>query len=332
MPWWRALPEQLAQGDVVLVTVAATQGSAPREAGTSMLVTLNGTVDTIGGGHLEWEAMAQARAMLLQPSAMPAMQRLSLGASLGQCCGGVVWLVFERIAQADAALWRMRAVQLQAGAGLQRTLASTELCSQWGEVAATSKASPADALGCFVSAPQAGRWQISYAIRPALFPITVFGAGHVGAAVVELLATLDVQIRWVDPRDDLFGRARDKVECIVSDAPEEAVASAPPGSFFLVLTHSHALDLALCEQILRRDDFAWFGLIGSKTKRARFEHRLQALGLDTVRMCCPIGVPGIRDKSPQVLAIAVVAQLLQVREARASIPSEVNVDADTPAA
>jgi xanthine dehydrogenase accessory factor len=134
MPWWRALPEQLAQGDVVLVTVAATQGSAPREAGTSMLVTLNGTVDTIGGGHLEWEAMAQARAMLLQPSAMPAMQRLSLGASLGQCCGGVVWLVFERIGQASRVEWYERVQQFERGIGLQRTLVSLDAQSHWSSL------------------------------------------------------------------------------------------------------------------------------------------------------------------------------------------------------
>ena len=158
-------------------------------------------------------------------------------------------------------------------------------------------------------------WQLSHTIHPTTFPITVFGAGHVGAAIVQLLATLDAQIRWVDPRDDQFGSTPAKVECISSDAPEETVASAPANSFFLVLTHSHALDLTLSEAILRRNDFAWFGLIGSRTKRASFEHRLRAMQLDTSRMQCPIGIPGIADKSPSAIAIAVVAQVLQVREA-----------------
>ncbi|MFT3735443.1 MAG: xanthine dehydrogenase accessory protein XdhC [Rhodocyclaceae bacterium] len=325
MNWWRALPALLAHEDVVLVTVARTQGSVPREAGASMLVTLETTVDTIGGGHLEWEAMAQARAMLLQPSAEPAMQRLSLGASLGQCCGGVVWLVFERIARSACAEWLARVQQLESGEAFQRLLAAADLQSTWRRVdkrSASTREGTEDG-GCAIAYPpcetgQAAAWSFTHTITPNTLFITVFGAGHVGAAIVRLLATLDTQIRWVNPRDDQFGATPANVECIASDAPEEAVVSAPAGSFFLVLTHSHALDLTLSEAILRRtaerNDVAWFGLIGSRTKRARFEHRLHALGLDTTHMQCPIGIPGISDKTPEAIAIAVVAQVLQTKE------------------
>ncbi|GAA5164790.1 xanthine dehydrogenase accessory protein XdhC [Viridibacterium curvum] len=356
MNWWRALPDVLTHEDAVLVTVARTQGSVPREAGASMLVTLDATVDTIGGGHLEWEAMAQARAMLLQPVALPAMQRLSLGASLGQCCGGVVWLVFERISQAARVEWLARALQLEAGESFRRTLSSCDAGSVWccadglernaesgcqlqlspspsgrghrsqradtlpfphpeGEGGSKSRERGDGAKGEARSmSVTSSTWHFTQTIASNTLPITVFGAGHVGAAIARLLATLDTRIRWVDPRDDQFGTPPANVECLSTDAPEEAVASAPAGSFFLVLTHSHALDLTLCEHILRRGDFSWFGLIGSATKRARFEHRLNALGLDCARMQCPIGIAGIADKSPQAIAIAVVAQVLQVKE------------------
>lgn len=102
-----------------------------------------------------------------------------------------------------------------------------------------------------------------------------------------------------------------------TDTPEAVIDHAPAGSYFLVMTHNHALDLALCERIMRRTDFAYFGLIGSKTKRARFEHRMVEHGVDPARlpeMVCPIGVAGIVDKAPDIIAVSVVAQLLQVRE------------------
>jgi xanthine dehydrogenase accessory factor len=337
MLWLRALPDLLAHEDVVLVTVAQTRGSVPREAGTSMLVTLTSTADTIGGGHLEWEAMAHARAMLLQAHAAPALQRLSLGASLGQCCGGVVWLVFERVGSAQRDVWAAQAKLIDEGASSTRKLSASDEASCWNVFSADSSQPEAGASletyaspspGCELSeealsarghdaAPK--RWQLTHHLTPPHFNLTIFGAGHVGAAIVSIAAMLDARIRWVDVRDDLFGAPSANVSCIATDAPEDEVDNAPSGSFFLVLTHSHALDLLLTERILRRDDFAWFGLIGSRTKRARFEHRLHAQGIDatsTARMTCPIGIAGIHDKTPHAIAVAVVAQLLQARESQ----------------
>ena len=311
MNCWRALPDLLEHEDVVLVTVSQTRGSAPREAGTSMLVSMTQTIDTIGGGHLEWEAMAHARAMLLQASSAPALQRLSLGASLGQCCGGVVWLVFERIQQSARKDWRERSQAIACGIPMQRELSSKDSSSQW------SVCNPQTPQPANVSLSDGPGWVFNEHIAPQPFRVTLFGAGHVGAAIVRILSTLDVHTRWVDVRNDLFGSTPSNVTCIATDAPEEEVDNAPPGSFFLVLTHSHALDLELTARILKRDAFAWFGLIGSRTKRARFEHRLHAQGIaaaQLARMTCPIGVAGISDKAPQAIAIAVVAQLLQARE------------------
>jgi xanthine dehydrogenase accessory factor len=358
MNCWRALPDLLAHEDVVLVSVAQTRGSAPREAGTHMLVSMTQTVDTIGGGHLEWEAMAHARAMLLQPAG-PSLLKLSLGASLGQCCGGVVWLVFERIAQSARDAWSDRRAAIDAGVMLRRELCGRRMGSD--DVAKVGDNPPFalhsyvihEPVGCFANPPytsslwhtcspdEAQRnpgttlhndgpvWHLSHHIAHPTFKVTVCGAGHVGAAIIQVLATLDAQIRWVDVRDDLFGSPPANVTCIATDAPQDEVDNAAPDTFFLVLTHSHTLDLELSARILRRDAFAWFGLIGSRTKRARFEHRLQAQGISAVqmaRMICPIGVPGISDKSPQAIAIAVVAQLLQAKEQYASQQRELVPD------
>lgn len=151
----------------------------------------------------------------------------------------------------------------------------------------------------------------------------IFGAGHVGAALVRALSLLDVRITWVDCRPELFsGDLPPRVTPLVVEEGEDlpgAAQQAQPGTYFLVLTHNHDLDYAICEAIFQRQDYAYFGLIGSATKRARFEHRLVARGLDPARLAeltCPIGIPGIGGKEPAVIAASVVAQILQVRDAR----------------
>jgi xanthine dehydrogenase accessory factor len=150
----------------------------------------------------------------------------------------------------------------------------------------------------------------------------LFGAGHVGAAVVRLLADLPCRVTWVDEREDLFPPVLPaNVVAEATDLPEAVVREAPAGTSFLVMTHNHALDQRLSEAILRRPAHQdWFGLIGSDTKRKQFEHRLRDRGISRARlddMVCPIGVPGIKGKEPAVIAVAVVAQLLMVWEAAA---------------
>jgi xanthine dehydrogenase accessory factor len=255
--------EWLAQGDpAVVVEVRATQGSVPREAGTRMLVAATRTCGTIGGGHLELDAIERARRSLPMGPADDFEQRYALGPTLGQCCGGVVTLRFAALTEAELARWPEQA---------------------------------------------------------PMFHLQLYGAGHVGRAIVRLLATLPCTVQWIDEREHEFPAAwpqgwPPQVERLCVDAVEAEVARAPPGACYLVLTHRHDLDLRLTEAILRRGDFGYFGLIGSKTKRERFIHRLQARGIarQTIdRLTCPIGVPGVAGKAPEVIAVAVVAQLLQ---------------------
>ncbi|NUA29790.1 xanthine dehydrogenase accessory protein XdhC [Cupriavidus basilensis] len=293
---------------VAMVTIAEVKGSAPREAGVRMLVTANELVGTIGGGHLEWRGMEIARTMLAERDAMRQIVRIPLGPALGQCCGGVVLLAFEVLGEADLA-W-LDAVQAAFGTGraLMRTVPRT------GPV----QHAAAPALLPSVALQADGGWTDT--LVPDALHVVLFGAGHVGHALVKVLANLPCQVHWVDERDTLFpADLPDNVTPEASDIPEAVVDHAPAGSYFLVMTHSHALDQTLCERILRRDDFAYFGLIGSKTKRARFEHRMAEHGIDPSRfaeMTCPMGVCGITDKAPAMIAVAIVAQLLQVRDQR----------------
>jgi xanthine dehydrogenase accessory factor len=157
-----------------------------------------------------------------------------------------------------------------------------------------------------------------------LFHLQLHGAGHVGRSVATLLATLDVELDWLDQRDDGFPPTTtlgspwpERIRRTSIDTVEAEVRHAPAGAFYLVLTHEHALDLRITEAILRRGDFAFCGLIGSRTKRAQFTRRLAARGVPAsaiARLTCPVGAAGIDDKAPEVIAAAVIAQLLAERQ------------------
>lgn len=303
----------------VLVTVAIAEGSVPREAGAHMVVSNGMLFDTIGGGHLELKAIAIARAML-QDGRARHFERFPLGPSLGQCCGGVAHLLFETVDPAYLA-----PLQARRNTDSFRVLAldgtQTALCDATGRALIGDVVPRFDpAAGTHVLRDDAGaRWLVDAILAPTAH-LVLFGAGHVGAAIVRLLGSLPCRVTWVDEREDMFpDSVPANVHIEATDTPEVIAATAPAGTSFLVMTHSHALDQVLCAAILARPDAGWFGLIGSLTKRRQFEHRLRARGLDPARMVCPIGVPGIAGKQPAVIAVAVVAQLLCVWEASQSV-------------
>lgn len=271
------LLNQLQHADGVLVSVDSVQGSGPREVGAWMAVFPQTLVNTIGGGHLEFQAITQARAWMSravpetplstathEDSAFTA--RYALGPALGQCCGGVVHLKFERISAADAP-----ALQ-------QRLLANGQ-------------------------------------------PLALFGGGHVGRALVNILSSLPYNVQWVDSRDEIFpAQLPPNVMCENSDPVHAAVADLPSGASVLIMSFSHAEDLDVVAACLKRQrqqgDLKFVGLIGSKTKWATFRHRLEAKGFTANELAfvtCPIGVNGIAGKEPEVIAVSVAAQLLQQR-------------------
>ncbi len=333
--WLSALARLSASATpCILVTVAATRGSVPREAGTKMLVTEDAAFATIGGGQLEYQALRTAREMLTGGASAPRLCRFGLGPSLGQCCGGTAEVLFEPISEATNGWLRtIRAcvdrsepavlvTELGDAAGGKLVVSRD---GAFGSLADPQREAPAVAAARAMLAADAGPHLEQTGDRPALFEpirpaglhVVLFGAGHVGKALVRMLGELPCRVTWVDSRAEQFPRdlpPNVTIEC--TETPQYAIDRAPGRAAFLVMTHSHALDLALCEKILRRNDFSYFGLIGSATKRAKFTRRFKARGLsDEVieRMVCPIGIPELSGKHPGEIAVAVTAQLLMVR-------------------
>jgi xanthine dehydrogenase accessory factor len=158
-------------------------------------------------------------------------------------------------------------------------------------------------------------WMVEPRSTPAR-SLWIYGAGHVGRALVDVLAPLpDIAITWVDTGPDRFPETiPPKVTQLVAANPAEVVRYAPPDAEHLVMTYSHALDLELCHQLLRHG-FRSAGLIGSATKWARFRSRLRQLGHDEARIAritCPIGDPYL-GKHPQAIAVGVAAALLKMQ-------------------
>ncbi len=320
----------------VLVTVASVRGSAPREVGAKMIVTGRETIGTIGGGQLEYQCARIACEQLKRNEASSAelIRRIALGANCGQCCGGVVDVMFESISARGAAwLSRLSEVREQRDSTVMATstkrpgikvLVSNDTCTAFGDnshcpepVVSAAKLMLAEndvarTVDDFLLEP----------IRPTTFNIAVFGAGHVGTATVEVLSRLDCNIRWVDSRGNIFpSTLPNNVQAVESAEPAREVLAMPAGSMFLVMTHSHPVDLDICARVLQREDFAYCGLVGSNSKRRRFERLMKKQGLSNrllERLVCPIGVTGVGGRKPAEIAIAVAAEVLQVRDAALS--------------
>lgn len=341
----------------VIVTVAHTSGSAPREAGAAMVVTASEFHGTIGGGHLENEALNLARAALASAETPDStwIVRFPLAARLGQCCGGVATLAFTAFAAGagawlDGALACVRTstpfalVTRVGGANdlpskLLVTLddASGSLADRALESAAIAEARARLAAGHagagFVATTAGETSQLLIeVVRPDAFPVLVFGNGHVGRALVHVLGTLPARIRWIDEREaDFPATVSANVEIVPTDAPEDEIARAPHGAFVIVLTHSHSLDFSIVEAALARSDWRYLGMIGSRSKRAQLERRLSARGTPPERLArvvCPIGMSGgiaVRSKEPGAIAIAVAAEIVAARDA--SVRSSQDSDA-----
>ncbi len=257
--WRTRARDLLERGEAaILVGILAARGSTPRDPGSVMLVHGQGIAGSIGGGELEYRAIAHARNLLTEGDAAERHETFILGPDLGQCCGGVVELLFAPLSQAALDRW-----------------------PEWAS---------------------RGR-------------VYLYGAGHVGQAVAKLLPDLDFAVDWIESRPDFRPENLPPRLIAIPDAdPPRRAAAADPSGYHLVMTHSHDLDYAIVRALLARGDFAFLGLIGSVTKRARFLQRLQEDGIAAdrlARLVSPIGLPGIAAKEPAAIAIAIAAQLLQ---------------------
>jgi len=334
---------------VVRVVVAEARGSTPREPGTCMLVGPGRVLGTIGGGHLEWEATQFAREFATRTEIQSAAcaLRLVLASQLGQCCGGVVELWLERFTRADLPLLRNAAQAAKSGepvlmasalsegrvtrrvvrAGTPgflppklRPVAEALLKNGSRDRVHLSRASDARAAA---GGNEEDGGMFLERLDAASTALWLYGAGHVGQAVVRVLSELPVAVTWVDPRAEIFPRGLPgNVRAVHAHAPVQLATAAPRGARHLVMTHDHALDYELCRAILQSDDFCWLGLIGSASKGARFRSRLRKDGIADAslrRLVCPIGVDGVEGKAPGVIAIAVAAQILQTMSEAAEV-------------
>ena len=253
--WLMALNDcKQQQEPCVLVTVVAVEGSLPRAVGSKMLVTAEHFVGSVGGSHIELQALRRARQLLNQGGVAVTETVLAAGNdhdSANEHCDGSITLLFEPL---------------------------------------------------FVNP----------------FNIFVFGAGHVGKALLHVLTPINCQITWVDSRDGIFPvNIPDSVNAICATQPADIIVQAPAHSYFVLFSHSHEQDFAIGERVLARGDADFFGMIGSSRKRQQFEQRMLAKGFALAdikeQLVCPLGMPGLKGRQPAEIAVSIAAQLLQVR-------------------
>jgi xanthine dehydrogenase accessory factor len=303
--WTSQAREALSEGPAALVTILATEGSAPRGPGARMIVTGTGLAGSIGGGRLEHQAMAQARAILGHEPGSWRVQDYPLGPLLGQCCGGRVRLLIEHLERAPDGLGPF---EVTLSDRVERSLLPREGRSPAADPEPDSRLRRG-AMTARGPLPTAGS-RFLEPVESDVLSVHLFGAGHVGRAIAARADGLPLRIAWYDSRSEMAetpGVVLATEEAMVGDA-----AGAPEGSAVLIMTHDHGLDYRLAAAALgSRARFV--GLIGSKTKRARFLKRLASDGVDSGRLTCPIGLAGINGREPEVIAIATLAQLLLLR-------------------
>lgn len=330
--WFQPLQRLLDNNKkVVMVMVAAVQGSTPRDAGARMLVTETGFSQTIGGGHLEYKAIQIARNMLTDGSSNR-LQYFSLGAGLGQCCGGRVALYFELITSTSSWLKDFGQLILQQQNFVQ-VIALSKQAKHVSMLVTANKVIPDNCKHKEISI-LARNWLANgdhtdincirgqqYIFDPLIsetFNLYLFGAGHVGQALVKQLEDQPCRVYWVDSRENQFPQQiPSNVKTIHTDTGEAIIDEAAAGSYFLVMTHDHGEDQRLAEQILKKKNYQYFGLIGSLTKRRKFEQRLKRRGFQKQQlssMTCPVGIDGIKSKRPAAIALAITAEIIQIHE------------------
>ena len=310
---------------LIMVTVLRVTGSVPREPGARMLVSENRQSGTIGGGNLEFQAIQLARSQLTEGLAAPRVEEVALGPGLGQCCGGRVALLYETITAANAPHLVCRSNGADDGV-LQRAITGADRTTFEFVPAQTH---PGFTGRCryfelVLGDKQQVLCESSVPYRPQVW---VFGAGHVGAALVAQLSLLPCDIVWFDERDDYLVAdapaanvvtAPGTVKKVVTDDMVGEVCSAPADACFIIMTHSHAIDYELCREILS-GSYSFVGLIGSETKRRTFEHRLKRRGFSDAiidSLVCPVGLTDIQSDQPCAIALGVATQLLRHWESK----------------
>ncbi|MBF6058494.1 MULTISPECIES: xanthine dehydrogenase accessory protein XdhC [Thiomicrorhabdus] len=308
--WSKIAAQADGEEAFVLISVGKVKGSSPRETGAKMLVWQDRILGTIGGGNMELQAIKRARASLQNPFNTGKIDRTQtpLIPKFDQCCGGVVELIFEHIQPQNCQWLQALRHYLQKPSGYRYLQTDLRLAQRRLLNKEQFEQILVDDVFC-------------ERIEPHHFPLYLFGCGHVGRALMQQLQAFDAQIVCIDSRPEQFpDQEQDNVEFICDSNWQPHLEAAPDNAYFLVFTHSHQLDYQIAEAILKRDRHNFFGLIGSRTKRVRFERQFRQTGVDETcleKMHCPIGLPELKGKAPQIIAASVVAQLLIEREKNA---------------
>lgn len=319
MPDWFDLLQNAIKSDhkAVLVTVVNVAGSAPREAGASLVVTNTKTTGTIGGGNLELRCIAQARELLAAKPVRNCKQ-IALGPSLGQCCGGRVEILFDVVTpdtdwfieltashNTNDNLWLCRSVNsadavVATESKLKQRLPADTVDSKDG-LHASFLVTHGDYRWCYQS------------LRVNRPQVMVYGAGHVGQAVVTQLSLLDCLVTLLDSREEwLYLQPDLKISRVLTDTPDEDAVNTPDEVAHVIMTHSHSVDFDICHALLKKGKFSWLGLIGSETKRQTFINRLQPRGvseLEISRLRCPIGCLQVESSRPELISLNLAAEL-----------------------
>lgn len=312
-------------GIVVRVTVIEADGSAPREVGAFMNVTGATFEGTVGGGALENEALTVSRHILgaQDPDGWRRQVRdYPLGPDLAQCCGGYVRLLYETFSDHEIMALNVTVDDLShavavrsvvSGRAMQVVTDRKTVANDWPlALRRDMRDMMSGTRPCHAELTSDG-WFIE-PLGPEMTPLYLYGAGHVGRAVVHVLKGLPFQIHWVDTRADRFPETiPEGVRQIITENPATVTGEAAAGAFHVVMTFSHIIDFDICRAVLARGNFAYLGLIGSKTKRARFAKRLRDAGLGDAwieRLHSPIGVSGLEGKEPAIIAVSLTADLL----------------------
>ena len=297
-----------AHGACALVTVVNVRGSAPREAGVRMVIGPGDTgfSGTIGGGELEWRVLQAARQALAAATQSAALDRYSLGPELAQCCGGSVEVLSEVLVTEQLDVVQALAARERAGPFTVRARIGRRAVDRTPVQDGDEGTGAAETEG-------EGEVVERFGDRPR--EVWLFGAGHVGRALMLALAPLPFAVTWIDERSGAFPPVLPQaIRTIESPDAAAELAAAPSGAAVVVMTHSHPLDLAIVHAALAARRFSYVGLIGSSSKRARFVQRLRSAGLPddlTDALVCPIGLSRIRSKTPAAIATGVAAQLLE---------------------
>ena len=307
---WARIRETIERhGNAGLLSVVGAAGSVPRETGARIVLQPDGGFyGTIGGGRLEYEAIAAARAALVAGRGPAIFRDWPLGPNLGQCCGGAVKTLTETFDAADLPAVRRLEEAEKAGA----FVAQSRLDGDGRIARRIADAQPDEAPRAFDGK------SFHEHFGEITTPVLLFGAGHVGRAVVLALAPLPFSVRWIDSRPDQFPQhVPQNVVSVRTDAVERELGQAPRDAMIVVMTHSHPLDFDITLAALRRRSFDFVGLIGSETKRARFASFARQFGVTARqldRLTCPIGIAELKGKEPAVIAAGLAAQLLIVSE------------------